>query len=154
MKAVIQRVNRAICRVDGKTTGAIDKGLLVMLGVMQEDEKSDAELLAAKISKMRIFCDENDKMNLALNDVNGGILAISNFTLAANCSHGNRPDFFAAKKPEQANQLYEYFVSLLKMSVEKVETGVFGEHMIIENELNGPITIVLDSNELKRGKKG
>lgn len=154
MKAVIQRVKSAVCRVEGKRTGGCENGLCIMLGVFAEDTKEDAELLAGKISRMRIFCDENDKMNLSVNDIGGGILVISNFTLCANCSHGNRPDFIGAKKPAEANELYEYFVSLLRQNVPSVETGMFGEHMEIAADLNGPITIILDSNDLKRGKRG
>lgn len=153
MKAVIQRVQRAECRVGGELTGKCGGGLCIMLGVLEEDTKAEAEMLAAKIAKMRIFCDENDKMNLSVNDVGGGILVISNFTLAANCRRGNRPDYIGAKKPDEANELYEYFVSCLRTEVPNVETGMFGGDMKIETLLDGPITIVLDSDDLKRGRR-
>lgn len=153
MKAVIQRTAGAVCRVDGKRTGGCENGLCIMLGVVAEDTREDAELLAAKISRLRIFCDENDKMNLSVADVGGGILVISNFTLCGNCRRGNRPDFTGAKKPQEANELYEYFVSLLRGTVENVETGMFGEHMEIEAMLDGPITIIIDSEDLKRGRR-
>ena len=109
MKAILQRVSYAKVEVDSQTVGSIDKGFLILLGVQDGDDKRDAEVLANKISGLRIFTDENDKMNLSLNDVDGGALVISNFTLCADCSHGRRPSFIAAARPETAEPLYEYF---------------------------------------------
>lgn len=152
MKAVIQRVSGAACYVDGKVTGSCGHGLLILLGVQQGDSEEDARLLAEKISKLRIFSDENDKLNLSVTDIGGSVLAISNFTLMANYAHGNRPDYMAAEKPARANELYEHFMKLLSSKGIPVGKGAFGEHMKIESSLNGPITIVMDSEVLK--KKG
>ena len=153
MRVVIQRVSSASVVSDGVLTGKIGHGLMLLLGVAKGDEKLDAELLAVKISKLRIFSDENDKMNLSVKDIGGAALVVSNFTLSANYAHGNRPDYFGAEAPERANELYEYFVSLLKKEIETVETGVFGAHMDISIEANGPITIVMDSDVLRRKGK-
>lgn len=153
MRAVIQRVHFASVVADGVQTGRIQNGLLVLLGVLKGDEKLDAELLAAKIAKLRIFSDENDKMNQSVLDINGSILVISNFTLGANYAHGNRPDYMGAETPDRANELYEYFVSLLRKEVRVVETGVFGAHMDISMEANGPVTITMESDVLKRKGK-
>ena len=153
MRAVIQRVSSASVVSDGVPTGKIEQGLMILLGVAKGDEKLDAELLSAKISKLRIFSDENDKMNKSVKDIGGGALVISNFTLSANYAHGNRPDYFGAEAPERANELYEYFVSLLRKEVSVVETGVFGAHMDISMVANGPITIVMDSEVLRRKGK-
>lgn len=151
MIAVIQRVKRASVSVNGITVGEIGNGLAILLGVAKGDEKRDAELLAAKIAKHRIFCDEEYKMNLSLKDVSGEALVISQFTLLANYSHGNRPDFFNAASPGEANDLYEYFCTLLGKEIEKgVEKGVFGAHMVCEFVNDGPVTIVMDSNSLKK----
>ena len=153
MRAVIQRVSSASVVSDGVPTGKIEQGLMILLGVAKGDEKLDAELLSAKISKLRIFSDENDKMNKSVKDIGGGALVISNFTLSANYAHGNRPDYFGAEAPERANELYEYFVSLLRKEVSVVETGVFGAHMDISMVANGPITIVMDREVLRRKGK-
>jgi D-tyrosyl-tRNA(Tyr) deacylase len=153
MRVVIQRVSSASVVSDGVLTGKIGTGFLLLLGVAKGDEKLDAELLAAKVAKLRIFSDENDKMNLSIKDIGGSALVVSNFTLSANYAHGNRPDYFGAEAPERANELYEYFVSLLKKEIEMVETGVFGAHMDISIEANGPITIVMDSDVLRRKGK-
>ena len=153
MRAVIQRVSSASVVSDGVLTGNIGPGLMLLLGVAKGDEELDAELLAAKISKLRIFSDENDKMNKSVKDIGGSALVVSNFTLSANYAHGNRPDYFGAEAPERANALYEYFVSLLKMEIAIVETGVFGAHMEISMVANGPITIVMDSDVLRRKGK-
>ena len=153
MRVVIQRVSSASVVSDGVLTGNIQKGLMLLLGVAKGDEELDAELLAAKISKLRIFSDENDKMNLSVKDVGGSALVVSNFTLSANYAHGNRPDYFGAESPERANQLYGYFVQLLRKEIGIVETGVFGAHMEISMVANGPITIVMDSDVLRRKGK-
>ena len=109
MKAIIQRVSGAQVAVENEITGKIDKGFLILLGVEQEDDETEARVLAKKIAGLRVFTDENDKMNLALSDIGGGTLVISNFTLCADCSHGRRPNFIAAARPEKAEPLYEYF---------------------------------------------
>ncbi len=153
MRAVIQRVSSSRVIADGIPSGSIGQGLMILLGVIKGDEKIDAELLAAKISKLRIFCDENGKMNKSVQDIGGAALVVSNFTLGANYAHGNRPDFFASEAPERANELYEYFVSLLKKEIPQVETGVFGAHMDLTIEGDGPVTIVMESDILKRKGK-
>ena len=150
MTAVIQRVNYSAVRVDGKVVGSCNKGLMILLGVFESDEKRDAELLAAKISKLRIFSDDNGKLNLSVNDICGEVLVVSNFTLCAYYRHGNRPDYLAAKKPDEANELYLYFTRTLRSLVASgVQTGIFGADMQIQTDCDGPITIVMDSNVLK-----
>lgn len=152
MRAVIQRVSSSSVISDGIPTGAIGKGLMILLGIFKADERLDAELLAAKIAKLRIFSDENGKMNKSVLDIGGEALVVSNFTLCANYSHGNRPDYLNAESSEQAQEMYEYFISLLRREM-KVETGVFGAHMALSIENDGPITIVMDSDVLrKKGK--
>ncbi len=149
MRAVIQRVDYASCECDGIITGKIENGFMVLLGVREDDEKAQAELIAKKIANMRIFRDENDKMNLSLADTNGKILCISQFTLFADCKKGNRPYFVAAARPEKAEPLYEYTVSLLREKYGlDVETGVFGGDMKINLCNSGPVTIILDTDEL------
>ena len=148
MVAVLQRVSSAQVISDGVLTGKIGPGLAILLGVYQGDQEKDAEALAVKISKLRIFNDENDKMNLSVLDINGSAIVVSNFSLCANYKHGNRPDYLDAEKPERANQLYEYFVSELRKYVSDVQTGVFGAKMAYSIENDGPITIVMDSKVL------
>ena len=152
MKAVVQRVKRASVTVDGKVTGACDKGLAILLGVAQGDTEEDAILLAQKIAKMRIFCDENDKMNLSVIDVDGGAVVVSQFTLLANYKKGNRPDYMGAAAPDKANELYEYFADCCRSFV-PVECGIFGADMELTIVNDGPVTIVMDSNVLKAPKK-
>lgn len=152
MKAVIQRVKNASCVVSGSVSGSCSEGLMILLGVRQNDTEEDARLLAEKIAKLRIFKDENDKMNLSVLDIGGEILVISNFTLCANYKHGNRPEYLDAMEPGRAEKLYEYFVSLLRMRVKHVGTGIFGEEMHINMELNGPVTIVMESDVLKKNQ--
>lgn len=152
MIAVLQRVNSAAVYADGEFSGEIGKGLYILLGVEKNDEKYDAELLAEKIAKLRIFCDENGKMNLSVNDIDGEAMIVSNFTLSANYSHGNRPDYFNAAAPDMANELYSYFVYLMKERVKNCATGKFGADMQTKMETNGPVTIIMNSNVLK--KKG
>ncbi len=152
MKAVIQRVKHASVDVDGKTVGACGEGLMILLGVAEGDTDLDAELLCRKIVNLRIFTDENDKMNRSVKDIDGEMLVISQFTLLANYRHGNRPDFLASAKPEEANRLYEYFKSLASREVRRVESGVFGAHMEVSLLNNGPVTIVMDSEVLKTKK--
>lgn len=148
MRAVIQRVSSSSVVADGVPTGKIGTGLTVLLGVRKGDSERDAEVLAAKIAKLRIFSDENDKLNLSIKDVGGSALVISNFTLYANYAHGNRPDYFASEAPERANELYLYFVEQLKKEIPVVETGVFGAYMDLDIQGSGPITIVMDSEVL------
>ena len=152
MKAVLQRVYNATVYADGVLSGSIGHGLYVLLGVEKEDTEEDAVLLLEKISKLRIFSDENDKMNLSLLNVDGEMLVVSNFTLNANYAHGNRPDYFASASPDVANKLYQYFVDMAKERIRKVESGVFGADMRTDMSTDGPVTIVMSSEVLK--KKG
>lgn len=146
MKAVIQRVQRASVTVDGKITGSVEKGYLLLLGVMEGDSEADAEIMARKTAALRIFTDENDKMNQSVLDVNGGVLVVSQFTLCADCKKGNRPSFSASAPPDEAKRLYEYFCGeLRKNGVQRVETGVFGAHMDVSLVNDGPVTILYDS---------
>lgn len=150
MKAVIQRVINSSVAIDGKVVGAVEKGYMILLGVEQGDTKADADKLIKKIPVLRIFEDENGKMNLSCLDINGEILVISQFTLCADCSHGRRPSFTNSAPPDIANELYEYFVDELKKSgVSKVETGEFGADMKVSLINDGPVTIILDSKDLK-----
>lgn len=144
MRAVLQRVTRASVRVDGEIKGQIENGLLVFLGVGLEDTEEDAKRLVNKIVKLRIFSDENDKINLSVNDVGGSLLVISQFTLYADCRKGNRPNFMNAGKPDEANRLYEFFTEECKKYVSVVEKGVFGADMKVELLNDGPFTIVLE----------
>ena len=153
MIAVIQRVNNATVYADGVFSGSIDKGLYILLGVAKNDTEQDARLLCEKISKLRIFTDENGKMNLSVMDVDGEIMVVSNFTLNANYSHGNRPDYFSSASPDEANRLYEYFKELTKNKTKKLACGVFGADMRTEMSTDGPVTIVMDSEVLKGGRK-
>ena len=153
MIAVIQRVFSATVYADGALSGSIDKGLYILLGVAKGDNENDCTLLAEKISKLRIFSDENGKMNLSVMDVDGEIMVVSNFTLNANYSHGNRPDYFSSASPLEANRLYELFKELIKSKTKKLASGVFGADMRTEMSTDGPVTIVMDSNVLKGGKK-
>ena len=148
MIAVLQRVTRASVTVEGDVVGACERGLAILLGVSKEDSQKDADVLVAKISKLRIFEDENQKMNLSVVDVKGEALVVSNFTLLANYSHGNRPEFLQAARPETAKPLYEYFCEKLEESVAHVARGIFGADMAVEIMGDGPVTIVMDSKVL------
>ena len=145
MKAILQRVTDAKVEVDSKTVGEIGTGFLILLGVENGDTEKEADALAAKIAGLRIFTDENDKMNLSLKDVNGELLIVSQFTLYANCKEGNRPSFVEAAKPDIAIPLYEYFVSECKKIIPVVETGIFGADMKVDLLNDGPVTIIMDS---------
>lgn len=149
MIAVIQRVQNSSVSIDGRINGECSHGLMILLGVAKDDTKIDAELLSAKISKLRIFCDENGKMNLSVKDIDGEALIVSQFTLLANYKKGNRPDYFGAGSPDHANQLYEYFVELMRAELKHVGTGQFGADMQVSILNDGPVTIVMDSNQLK-----
>ncbi len=144
MKVVVQRVTSASVTVDSNIVGAIDKGYLLLIGIAPEDTKEDADRIAKKISSLRIFADENDKTNLSIKDVNGSILAISQFTLYADCTHGNRPSFIYAAKPDMAEKLYDYFCEKLKEYVPIVEKGIFGADMKVSLLNDGPFTIILE----------
>ena len=148
MKAIFQRVYDAAVEVDGNTVGSIGRGALVLLGVEQGDTEQHAVVMAQKIANLRVFTDENDKMNLSLLTIDGEVLAVSNFTLAANCSHGRRPEFFAAARPEQAQPLYEKFMDELRRGgIKKVAAGQFGADMTVTMRGNGPVTIPLDTKD-------
>lgn len=166
MKLVIQRVKKASVSVDNKIVGKIESGLLVLVGIKDGDTKDDADYLAEKLSKLRIMADENGKMNLSVKEVAGKILVVSQFTLYADTTGGNRPSFINTAKPEIAEKLYEYFVTKLRekglrpsrqlgelhgsergLQARRVETGSFGDYMKIETVLDGPVTIIVDSNK-------
>ena len=147
MRSVIQRVNSASVEVDGKIIGSIKKGILVLLGVCDEDTEQDMVWLADKIMGLRIFTDENDKMNLSLGDVSGELLIVSQFTLFGDCKKGRRPSFASAGKPDFANEMYQRFVEYCKGHVQKVETGEFGADMKVLLENDGPVTLIIDSKE-------
>ena len=152
MKAVLQRVKYASVAVGGAVIGECREGLLVLLGVAEGDTEEDARLLAAKILKLRIFCDENGKMNLSLLDIGGELLIISQFTLITDYKHGNRSYFLSSKKKNKKKRLYEYCISLAEESVEHVGTGSFGADMQVSLLNDGPVTIVMDSKLLGKGK--
>lgn len=153
MIAVIQRVNNATVYADGTLSGSIGRGLYILLGVEATDEQNDASLLANKIAKLRIFSDDMGKMNLCVNDIAGEAMVVSNFTLCANYSHGNRPEYFSAAASAVANELYNFFTSELGRLIPKVERGVFGADMRTEMSTDGPVTIVMKSDVLRGGKK-
>ena len=144
MRLVVQRVKNAEVKVDEKITGSIEKGFLVLLGVTHTDTKETADYLVKKLCKLRIFEDENEKMNLGLKDVGGSLLIVSQFTLYADCSEGNRPSFINAAKPDMANELYEYFCDKCKEQGIKVEKGKFGADMKVSLLNDGPVTIILE----------
>ena len=152
MKAVIQRVKHASVEVEGKIVGSCNEGFLVLLGVAEGDTEKEAEMLCRKIVNLRIFQDEAGKMNRSLLDIDGEMLVVSQFTLLANYRHGNRPDFMASAKPDEANRLYEYFKSLAQKELRRVESGIFGADMKVELLNDGPVTIVMDSEVLKSKK--
>lgn len=147
MKAVIQRVTFSNVKVDGETIGEIEKGFMILLGVAEGDGRKEADFLAKKIANMRIFEDENGKMNLSILQIQGACLVISQFTLCADCKKGNRPSFINAAKPDEAEGLYEYFMGSLKENgVEKIESGSFGADMKVTLLNDGPVTIILDTD--------
>jgi D-tyrosyl-tRNA(Tyr) deacylase len=144
LKIILQRVKKASVSVDGKITGKIDKGYLVLLGIGKEDTENDCKRLALKISNLRIFSDENDKINLSVKDVDGSLLIVSQFTLYADCRKGNRPNFTSAAPPDTAEKLYNYFIDECKKYIAHVQTGIFGADMQVELLNDGPFTIMLD----------
>lgn len=145
MKVVVQRVSEANVKVEGKIVGEINTGFMLLVGIDENDEETDADWLVQKIINLRVFGDENDKLNLSVKDINGEILCISQFTLIADYKKGNRPSFIKAAKPEKAIPLFEYFKEELSKSELKVESGVFGADMKVSLVNNGPVTIVMDS---------
>lgn len=145
MRAVVQRVTNADVKIDGRVNGKIDDGLLVLLGVGNGDTEEDMKYIADKIIKLRIFSDENDKMNLSLEDVGGSMLVISQFTLYGDCSHGRRPYFDNAMEPVSANEMYEKFVAYIREQGIHTETGEFGADMKVSLTNDGPVTIILES---------
>ncbi|MFC0429144.1 D-aminoacyl-tRNA deacylase [Chryseobacterium scophthalmum] len=145
MKAVIQRVSEASVKVDGNVVGKINTGFMLLIGIDENDEKTDADWLVQKILNLRIFGDENDKLNLSIKDINGEILCISQFTLIADYKKGNRPSFIKAAKPDKAIPLFEYFKEELSKSDLRIESGIFGADMKVSLTNDGPVTIVMDS---------
>jgi len=150
MRALIQRVTHASVIADGVPTGAIEKGFLVFLGVTENDTEQEVELLTEKLLKLRIFPDEDGKTNCSLQDVNGSLLVISQFTLCADCRKGTRPSFSHAAKPDLANRLYELFLEKCRAVIPHVDCGVFGAHMDVSLCNDGPFTIWLDTDDLKK----
>lgn len=153
MKALIQRVKEATVSVDGTLISGIGQGYLILLGVFRGDDEEDARLLAEKIARLRVFSDENGKMNRSVTDVNGSILVVSQFTLCADYRHGNRPDFLSAEAPERADALYRYFVSLLAEKGIPTQTGRFGADMQVSLVNDGPVTIDMESEKLRKCPK-
>ena len=146
MKAVIQRVESASVSVEGKIAGACEKGFMLLFGAAKGDTEEDAELLARKTANLRVFCDENGKMNKSVLDIGGGILAISQFTLCADVKKGNRPSFTEALEPQKAEELYDFFCKRLKAEgVSRVEKGIFGADMKVSLVNDGPVTIIFDT---------
>lgn len=153
MKAVIQRVREASVEVDGETVGSIGLGLVILLGIAQNDSEADADYLAEKIPHLRIFNDEAGKMNLSLKEVGGSVLTISQFTLLADTRKGRRPSFVQAAPPEKAEPLYDYFVHRLESQGVQVACGIFGAMMLVKIFNDGPVTLVLDSADRFRPRK-
>lgn len=150
MRAVVERVSYAKICANGADMGSGEVGLLVFLGIGENDTEKDASILASKISKLRIFEDECHKMGRSLSDVNGTLYIVSNFTLYGDCKKGNRPDFFKAAPPQRAHALYDLFIELIRPLVPKLICGVFGADMQITNICDGPVTLIIESETLKR----
>ncbi len=150
MRVVVQRCSRAEVRIDGIAVGKIGQGFMLLVGITETDTQVEANILAKKIAQLRVFEDTEGKMNLAIHDVEGAILSISQFTLYADCRKGNRPSFIRAARPEQASPLYDYFNETLRTTYNlQVETGRFGADMKVDFINDGPVTILLDTDELK-----
>ncbi len=154
MRAVIQRVTEASVSIEGIEPSSIGKGYMILLGVHENDTEQEVQLLVKKITGLRVFEDENGKMNLSLDAVGGEILLISQFTLYGDCSHGNRPSFIQAARPETAIPLYELMISRLReqLGADRVKTGVFGADMAVSLVNDGPVTIIMDTEEMKHRK--
>ena len=148
MKFVIQRVLKADVKVDEKICGKINQGFLVLIGITHNDNEKIAEGMINKLLKLRVFNDENGKMNKSIKDIDGELLLVSQFTLYANCKRGNRPDFLNAAKPDFANELYEFIIDKCKNEIQNVQTGIFGADMKVELVNDGPVTIILDSEDI------
>lgn len=144
MKLVVQRVKKAEVKVDANIVGKIDKGFLVLIGIKVGDTKEQADYLVKKLCNLRVFSDENDKMNLSIKDVKGKLLIVSQFTLYGDCSQGNRPSFIEAARPEEANPLYEYFCNQCELNNIEVQKGIFGADMKVELINDGPVTIIIE----------
>ena len=144
MKFIVQRVNKSQVEVEEKVVGKIDKGFMVLIGITHNDTKEIADFLVRKLINLRVFEDEKGKMNLSLKDVQGSLLLISQFTLYADCTSGNRPSFTNAAKPEFANELYEYIIEECKKQIPNVQTGIFGADMQVSLVNDGPVTIILE----------
>lgn len=144
MKLVVQRVKKAEVKVDGNIIGKIDKGFLVLIGIKVGDTKEQADYLVKKLCNLRVFSDENDKMNLSIKDVKGKLLIVSQFTLYGDCSQGNRPSFIEAARTEEANPLYEYFCNQCELNNIEVQKGIFGADMKVELINDGPVTIIIE----------
>lgn len=147
MRAVVQRVIRSSVAVEGNITGSIEKGLMVLIGVEDGDAEQDAAYIADKVTGLRIFEDENEKMNLSVKDVDGSVLAVSQFTLLGDVRKGKRPSFTRAAEPQEANRLYRRVIEYIEAHDVHVEEGVFQAHMLVEISNDGPVTILLDSNK-------
>lgn len=149
LKVILQRVSRAQVTINQEQTRQIGNGLMVLVGVMEGDEKQQAEFLAQKLVELRVFCDEQDKMNLSLQDIDGEMLIVSNFTLGADCKKGRRPSYTNCARPEKAQALYEYFVQCVRQKgLKNVQTGTFGADMQVSLINDGPVTIILDTKEI------
>ena len=153
MRAILQRAIRAGVSVEEKKISHIGSGLLILLGIAKGDSFKEVDYLVEKCARLRIFCDDQDKMNLSVLDIAGEVLLVSNFTLYADCAKGRRPDFTAAAPPQEAKALYEHFVDGLKALGLRVVTGEFGAHMQVSLEGNGPVTIVLDTDTIMPHKE-
>jgi D-tyrosyl-tRNA(Tyr) deacylase len=149
MTAVITRVKSASVNIGGQCKADIKEGLLILLGVAKGDTDSDAEYLAGKITGLRIFSDEEGKMGRSVDDISGSIIVVSNFTLTADCRKGRRPDFTGAEAPAEANRLYEYFVRLCREGGRDVQTGEFGAYMAVVSHNDGPVTIIMDTKQMR-----
>jgi len=149
MRVVLQRVSECVLRIDGSVHSQIEKGILILVGVHESDTENDCDILSKKCDGLRIFEDENGKMNLSVSDVGGELMVVSNFTLYSDCKKGKRPSFISAARPEHAIPLYERFIQNLLSSGNTVKTGVFGADMKITLINDGPVTVVIDSEDLK-----
>lgn len=147
MRVVVQRVNKSSVKVEGKVVGSINKGFNVLVGISKEDTLDDLKYMKEKILNLRVFEDEDDKMNLSLKDVKGELLLISQFTLYGDCRKGRRPNFMSALNGDDAKKLFDDFVSMCREERIKVETGVFGANMIVDIENDGPVTLMIDSKK-------